>query len=171
MAKIQIKSEKPTPFGGFFSIIKQFDSTLSSVIDSTLGLRCRSFGYRYSEIIRSLMSIYFCGGSCTPGCHYSFDEYDGYRFSAPIWHLAKEDELENLHDKQKKMHPGDAYIYNININNKKKIYKYIKEKYIASMLSISRMHKIPQKERRSLKIVQEIYSTMWHKMMIHTMLS
>ena len=44
--------------------MEQFDSTLSSVIDSTLGLRCRSFGYRYSEIIRSLMSIYFCGGSC-----------------------------------------------------------------------------------------------------------
>ena len=64
MAKIQIKSEKLTPFGGIFSIMEQFDSTLSSVIDSTLGLRCRSFGYRYSEIIRSLMSIYFCGGSC-----------------------------------------------------------------------------------------------------------
>ena len=64
MAKIQIKSEKLTPFGGIFSIMEQFDSTLSYVIDSTLGLRCRSFGYQYSEIIRSLMSIYFCGGSC-----------------------------------------------------------------------------------------------------------
>ena len=64
MAKIQIKSEKLTPFGGIFSIMEQFDSTLSSVIDSSLGLRYRSFGYQYSEIIRSLMSIYFCGGSC-----------------------------------------------------------------------------------------------------------
>ena len=42
MAKIQIKSEKLTPFGGIFSIMEQFDSILSSVIDSTLGLRCRS---------------------------------------------------------------------------------------------------------------------------------
>ena len=64
MAKIQIKSEKLTPFGGIFSIMEQFDSTLSYVIDSTLGLRCRSFGYQYNEILRSLMSIYFCGGSC-----------------------------------------------------------------------------------------------------------
>ena len=64
MAKVQIKSEKLTPFGGIFSIMEQFDSTLSSVIDSTLGPRCRLFGYQYSEIIRSLMSIYFCGGSC-----------------------------------------------------------------------------------------------------------
>ena len=43
MAKIQIKSEKLTPFGGILSIMEQLDSTLSSVIDSTLGLRYRSF--------------------------------------------------------------------------------------------------------------------------------
>ena len=36
MAKIQIKSKKLTPFGGIFSIMEQFDSTLSPVIDSTL---------------------------------------------------------------------------------------------------------------------------------------
>ena len=64
MTKVQIKSEKLTPFGGLFSIMEQFDSTLSSVIDSNLGQRFKSFGYQYSEIIRSLMSIYFCGGSC-----------------------------------------------------------------------------------------------------------
>ena len=38
MAKIQIKSEELTPFGGIFSIMEQFDSKLSSVIDSTLGI-------------------------------------------------------------------------------------------------------------------------------------
>ena len=64
MAKIQIKSEKLTPFGGIFSIMEQFDSMLSSVIDSTLGLRCKLYGYQYSEIFRSLMCVYFCGGSC-----------------------------------------------------------------------------------------------------------
>ncbi|PWK83849.1 hypothetical protein B0H50_1561 [Hallerella porci] len=65
MAKIQIKSEKLTPFGGIFSIMEKFDSMLSPVIDSTLGQRCSSiFGYQFSEIVRSLMSVYFCGGSC-----------------------------------------------------------------------------------------------------------
>lgn len=64
MAKISIKSDKLTSFGGIFSIMEQFDSMLSSVINSTLGLRCSSYGYQYSEIIRSLMSVYFCGGSC-----------------------------------------------------------------------------------------------------------
>ena len=57
MAKIQIKSEKLNPFGGILSIMEQLDSTFSSKIDSTLGLRCRSFGYQYSEIIRSYMSL------------------------------------------------------------------------------------------------------------------
>lgn len=64
MAKIQIKSEKLTPFGGIFSIMEHFDDLLSETIDSTLGLRCKWFGYQYSEIIRSLLCVYFCGGSC-----------------------------------------------------------------------------------------------------------
>ena len=42
MAKKRIKSEKLTLFGGIFSIMEQLGSTLSSVIDSTLGLRYSS---------------------------------------------------------------------------------------------------------------------------------
>ena len=64
MAKIQIKSEKLTPFGGIFSIMEQFDALLAQTIDSTLGLRSTMFGYQYSEILRSLMCVYLCGGSC-----------------------------------------------------------------------------------------------------------
>ena len=60
-----IKFEKLTPFGGIFSIMEKFDSMLSPVIDSTLGQRCSIIiGYQFSEIVRSLMSVYFCGGSC-----------------------------------------------------------------------------------------------------------
>ena len=68
MVKVVIKSEKLSPFGGIFSIMEQFDSKLSSVIDSTLGQRCSSIiGYQFSEIVRSLMSVYFCGGSRVMG--------------------------------------------------------------------------------------------------------
>ena len=38
MAKIQINSEKPTPFGGIFSIMEQFDALLAQTIDSNLGI-------------------------------------------------------------------------------------------------------------------------------------
>ena len=64
MAKIQIKSEKLTSFGGIFPIMEKFDRMLSHTIGSTLGLRSKVYGYQYSEIIRSLMCVYFCGGSC-----------------------------------------------------------------------------------------------------------
>ena len=62
MTKVQIKSEELTPFGGIFSIMEQFDALLAQTIDSTLGLRCTMFGYQYSEILRSLMCVYLCGG-------------------------------------------------------------------------------------------------------------
>ena len=44
--------------------MEKFDRMLSHTIDSTLGLRSKVYGYQYSEIIRSLMCVYFCGGSC-----------------------------------------------------------------------------------------------------------
>ena len=60
MAKVQIKSEKVTPFGGIFSIMEQFDSKLSPIIDQALGQRCRSIiGYQYSEIVRWILSDRF----------------------------------------------------------------------------------------------------------------
>ena len=64
MVKVQIKSEKLTSFSGIFPIMEKFDRMLSCTIDSTLGLRSKVYGYQYSEIIRSLMCVYFCGGSC-----------------------------------------------------------------------------------------------------------
>ena len=39
MAKVSIKSEKITAFGGIFFVLDKFDRILSSVIDSHLGLR------------------------------------------------------------------------------------------------------------------------------------
>ena len=64
MAKVQIKSEKITPFGGIFFVLDKFDSILSSVIDSHLGLRSKLIGYQYSEIIRAVFSVFCCGGDC-----------------------------------------------------------------------------------------------------------
>ena len=49
VAKVQQKSEKITAFGGIFFVLDKFDSILSSVIDSHLGLRSKLIGYQYSE--------------------------------------------------------------------------------------------------------------------------
>ena len=64
MAKVIIKSEKITPFGGIFHVREQFSRFVGPVIDKVLGLRCTSYGYQYSEIAGSLASVYFCGGNC-----------------------------------------------------------------------------------------------------------
>ena len=65
MGKVAIKSEKLTPVGGISSIMEQLDSMLPPIIDHTPAPRCRStIGYQYSEIIRPLMSLDPCGGSC-----------------------------------------------------------------------------------------------------------
>ena len=56
IAKISIKSEKLTPFGGIFHVRELFSRYVGSVIDKELGLRCPSFGYQYSEIERSLIT-------------------------------------------------------------------------------------------------------------------
>ena len=64
MAKVNIKSEKITPFGGIFHVREQFSRYVGPVIDKVLGLRCTSYGYQYSEIVGSLSSVYFCGGGC-----------------------------------------------------------------------------------------------------------
>ena len=64
MAKVQQKSEKITAFGGKFFVLDKFDSILSSVIDSHLGLRSTLIGYQYSEIIRAIFSVFCCGGDC-----------------------------------------------------------------------------------------------------------
>ena len=64
MAKVSIKSEKITPFGGLFHVRELFSRYVGPVINKVLGLRCTSYGYQYSEIAGSLSSVYFCGGDC-----------------------------------------------------------------------------------------------------------
>jgi len=72
MAKVLQKSERITAFGGIFFVLDKFDSILSSVIDSHLGLRSTLIGYQYSEIIhlRSLgESVMVCLNQFLLRCH------------------------------------------------------------------------------------------------------
>ncbi|MGL5979619.1 MAG: IS1380 family transposase, partial [Phocaeicola sp.] len=63
--KIALKSDSITPFGGVFYVLDKFSHLgLDSLIDSTLGDRTKYYGYQYSEILRSLLCIYYCGGDC-----------------------------------------------------------------------------------------------------------
>lgn len=61
MVKVAIKSDKIMPFGGIFSVIREF-SPLEHLFDTELGLRVKTIGYQYSEIMRTMMCNYICGG-------------------------------------------------------------------------------------------------------------
>jgi hypothetical protein len=60
--KVQKVSQTITPFGGISFVNNVFNQVgLSKLIDSELGIRVHGMDYRYSEIIRNLFNIFFCG--------------------------------------------------------------------------------------------------------------
>ena len=66
MAKVSIKSEKLTPFGGIYFTNKAFNAlSLGKVINETLGTRSQTYnGYQWDEIVSALLDVYLCGGAC-----------------------------------------------------------------------------------------------------------
>ena len=66
MAKVSIKSENMTPFGGVYFVNKAFNAlSLGETINETLGKRCSTYnGYQWDEIVAALLDVYACGGDC-----------------------------------------------------------------------------------------------------------
>lgn len=64
MAKLHIKSEKLTPYGGLYFTNKAFNAlSLGKTINAALGKRCSTYnGYRWDEIVSSLLDVYLSGG-------------------------------------------------------------------------------------------------------------
>ena len=66
MAKVNIKSEKITPFGGIYYASKAFYAlSLDKVINGTLGVRSSTYnGYQWDEIMSAMSDVFLCGGDC-----------------------------------------------------------------------------------------------------------
>lgn len=66
MAKVNIKSEKLTPFGGLYFTNKAFKAlSLGKILNDTLGRRTSTYnGYQWEEILSALLDVYLCGGDC-----------------------------------------------------------------------------------------------------------
>ena len=66
MAKVNIKSEKITPFGGIYYASKAFYAlSLDKVINGTLGVRSSTYnGYQWDEIMYAMSDVFLCGGDC-----------------------------------------------------------------------------------------------------------
>ena len=59
MAKVNIKSEKLTPFGGFYYTSKVFYAlSLDKVINGTLGVRSSTYNsYQWDEILSAMSDV------------------------------------------------------------------------------------------------------------------
>ena len=66
MAKVNIKSEKITLFGGLYYASKAFYAlSLDKVINGTLGVRSSTCnGYQWDEIMSAMSDVFLCGGDC-----------------------------------------------------------------------------------------------------------
>ena len=66
MAKIHIKSENLTPFGGIYYASKAFYAlSLDKVINGTLGVRSSTYnGYQWDEVMSAMSDVFLCGGDC-----------------------------------------------------------------------------------------------------------
>ena len=69
MAKLAIKNENVTPFGGIYHIMDVFSKLgLGNLIESVLGKRGSSGkAFSYGDIFSSLFFSYLCGGECLEG--------------------------------------------------------------------------------------------------------
>ena len=66
MAKVNIKSEKITPFGGIYYASKAFYAlSLDKVVNGALGVRSSTYnGYQWDEIMSARSDVFLCGGDC-----------------------------------------------------------------------------------------------------------
>ena len=63
--KVQKISSNVSPFSGISFINGAFDKIgMSQLIDNELGARVKTVGFSYSDIIKNLCNVFYCGGDC-----------------------------------------------------------------------------------------------------------
>ena len=63
--KLQKKSTNISPFAGISFINNEFKTSgMSQLIDKELGVRVKTIGYTYSDILKNLFNVFYSGGNC-----------------------------------------------------------------------------------------------------------
>jgi hypothetical protein len=63
--KVQKISTNVSPFSGISFVNGAFDKIgMSQLIDNELGARVKTVGFSYSDIIKNLCNVFYCGGDC-----------------------------------------------------------------------------------------------------------
>lgn len=115
MAKVQIKTDKLTPFGGLFFVADQFKRQIMPFIDEYLGMRSRLVGYQYSEIMLTMAANFFCGGNRTEDINVlksKMPQHPNFRICSPDTVLRALTELAD-DDTDYRTETGKTYRFNI----------------------------------------------------------
>ena len=119
MAKVNIKSEKITPFGGFYYASKAFYAlSLDKVINGTLYVRSSTYnGYQWNEVMSAMSDVFLCGGDCVEDvnrneCHLRESPEVRIPTSHTIGRAIKELSQENL---EYKSSSGNVFKFNTNL--------------------------------------------------------
>ncbi len=119
MAKVNIKSEKITPFGGFYYASKAFSAlSLDKVINGTLYVRSSTYnGYQWNEVMSAMSDVFLCGGDCVEDvnrneCHLRESPEVRIPTSHTIGRAIKELSQENL---EYKSSSGNVFKFNTNL--------------------------------------------------------
>ena len=118
MAKVNIKSEKITPFGGIYYASKAFYAlSLDKVINGTHGVRSSTYnGYQWDEIMSAMSDVFLYGGDCVEDvnrseCHLRESPEIRIPTSHAIGHSIKEHSHEDMENKSSS---GNVFRFNTN---------------------------------------------------------
>lgn len=116
-----IKSNKTiSPFAGISFVNESFKTSgISDLIDSTLGKRVKTVGYQYSDIFKSLTSVFMSGGDAIEDLNTCFGKYlkeiPNNKVPSPTTVIRGVNEL-TVKNRRFTSKSGIAYNFNINTN-------------------------------------------------------
>ena len=118
--KVQKISKSISPFAGVSLVNNEFEKTgMSQLIDNELGLRVKTVGYLYSDIIKNLGNIFYCGGDCAEDIQTHLKEH---LKSIPNNHVSSADTIlrgiKELATENTTYTSAQEKSYAFNINNK-----------------------------------------------------
>jgi hypothetical protein len=117
--KVQKITNQISPFAGISLVNREFEKTgMSQLIDSELGIRGRLIGYSYSDIIKNLGHVFYCGGDCAEDLQTHLKEH---LKSIPNNHVPSADTtlrgIKELATQNTNYESNQGKTYDFNINN------------------------------------------------------
>lgn len=120
MIKVEKSNRTINPFGGINFVIDQINRAgISDIVDNQLGGRPAQAKYSYSDLLKNLWSVFFCGGDCAEDLN---DHLKSFLSQAPHIKVANADTilgvLKTLKTEKESVISATGNAYEINKNDR-----------------------------------------------------